>query len=211
MGASLAARSLKWAAWALCFVLSVSVAFAHVGPGAHQNLTYAAPPGPQKIAPGAYYAVEYYGEPGMEFITGVVKARGEVDILWMNSSQFEAYKRAVAAGGGPLSYDHRRSPLALNLRWDDYWQVPEPGRYALVVDNTPLPVGGGRGREEAEVYVALGSDRPPPSPAPAPQAALPAWVWQAAALAAVAGLLGWRAARRRRAPPPRRGRGVRKS
>lgn len=202
MGTSLAARSLKGSTWALFFTLSVSVALAHIGPGAHENLTYAAPPGPQKIAPGAYYVVEYYGEPGMEFITGVVKARGEVDVLWMNSSQFGAYKAAVAAGGGPISYDHRRSPLALNLRWDDSWQVPEPGRYALVVDNTALPVGGGRGREEAEVYVALGSDRPPPSsPSPPPAASgPPAWILQAIAAAAVVSVAGWSAWKRSRVP-----------
>lgn len=191
----------------LLLFLSTSIAFAHVGPGAHENLYYFAPPGAQTIAPGTYYAVEYAAEPRMEFILGVVKARGEVDVLWMNSSQFGAYKAAVAAGGGPISYDHKRSPLFLNQRWDDYWQVPEPGRYALVVDNTRLPVGGGRGLEEAEVYVALGSDRPPPSPPPAVSAAFPVWLLQAIALVAVAGLLGAMMWRKSRAATKVKGRG----
>ncbi len=202
-------RNLRpaFAALFLLLTLATPPALAHAGPGTHENLTYAAPPGRQVIAPGAYYAVEYYGEPGVEFVLGVVKARGDVDVLWMNASQFEAYKRAVAAGGGPISYDHRRSPLSLNQRWDDSWRVPEPGRYALVVDNTPLPVGGGKGREEAEVYVALGSDGPLPSPPPpAAPAAPPSWLLQAAALAGVAGLLGWRVLKRSKKPRPR-GRG----
>ncbi|MEM3087065.1 MAG: hypothetical protein QXO51_07135 [Halobacteria archaeon] len=193
-------------ALALCILLSAP-SLAHVGPGAHENLFYAAPPGPRTLAPGDYYAVEYRAEPGMEFVLGVVKTRGTIDLLWMNGSQLDAYRAAVAAGGGPISYDHTRSPLVLNQRWDDYWHISEPGRYAVVVDNTRLPAGGGPGREEAEVYIALGSSTPLPTPPPEPAAGgFPAWLLQAAAGGGVAGLLGWRAVKRRGAGKPK-GRG----
>lgn len=195
----------RWLA-PLLLALSASGALAHVGPGAHASLFYAAPPGPQRIPPGGFWSVEFSPEPGAEMVLGLAKAtpEAEVDLLLMNRTGFEAYLAAVEAGGGPLSYDHLRSVLFVSRR-DDFWTAPDSGPYALVVDNTPLPAGGGRGRVEAVVFVALGST----SPLRQAAAGTDGGPWGGAALAGLAAAAGagvaWRVARRRSAP--RRGRG----
>jgi hypothetical protein len=145
------------------------VAAPAVANGPHVNLNFFAPPGLKPVPAGAYWEANFSGAAGQEIVASVVRTRGNVDVLYLDSAQFGAYRTALASGG---PFDAGPAAVKLNAtRADLNFRVEAPGTYHLVIDNTPLPAGGAPGDAPAEAYVLFattaqpgGSGGSPPNP-----------------------------------------------
>ncbi|MEM3087150.1 MAG: hypothetical protein QXO51_03570 [Halobacteria archaeon] len=139
-----------------------------VANGPHVQLYFFAPPGLKPVPADAYWEANFTGQAGQEIVASVVRTKGNLDILYMDSAQFGAYRAALASGipfdAGPAAVKLRAARADLNFR------VETPGVYHLVIDNTPLPGGGAPGDAPAEAYVLFattaqpGAAGPPPDP-----------------------------------------------
>lgn len=169
--------------------LSASAALAN---GPHVRLYFFTQPGLKSVPMDAYWEANFTGERGLEIVATVVRTFGTLDLLFMNQSQFEGYRRALSAGE---EFDFEPATVKLNAtRSDLNFRLPEGGTYYLVLDNTDLPPGGAVPEgSSAAAYVLFGSTSPPGvAPAQAPNPLLSVLV-NALALSVVLGLASFAA------------------
>lgn len=140
-------------------LLLVLLAVPVLANGPHVNLYFFATPGLRQIPAGTYWEANFTGTANQEIVASVVRTRGTLDVLYMNASQFTAYRAALASGA-----EFAAGPAAVKLgasRSDLNFRVQEAGTYFLVLDNTRLPGGGAPGETPAEAYVLFASTSPP--------------------------------------------------